>query len=62
MDVLEPAHGSRIQQSYQCLSSLVEKILKPEIPYLAIYIKDDWHFMNTSKGNQIAMLLCTRAI
>ena len=29
----------------QALSSLIEKILKPIVPCLTIYVKDDWHFM-----------------
>ena len=29
----------------QTLSSLTEKILKPIVPCLTTYIKDDWHFI-----------------
>ena len=29
----------------QALSSLTEKILKPIVPCLTIYVKDDWHFI-----------------
>ena len=29
----------------QALSSLIEKILKPIVPCLTTYIKDDWHFI-----------------
>ena len=29
----------------QALSSLIEKILKPIVPCLTTYVKDDWHFI-----------------
>ena len=29
----------------QVLSSLIEKILKPIVPCLTTYVKDDWHFI-----------------
>ena len=29
----------------QALSSLIKKMLKPIVPFLTTYVKDDWHFM-----------------